>query len=248
MTVQPVASLALNLWTVLLLLILCGTELSSSVMAVASAANTATAAVATSCVDNPDQPGCNNEGSYYNQDATCETEGVDGECESPLLKEKKSDSAAVMENGVRSGESVGSGYQQKYHNGDVVELFNDSSQDIQIVFPSLVSGNDPSRGVYHVTKTTDGLEVRNIPERHLHHYVPYKIGSEVLCNIGDFKPARPMIVRCTVLAYEAVAVKGAKVLQNNYTVRVHQTKGNDEFETTLPVWKMQRRYRGGGAA
>jgi len=235
--VKPVASLST------LLLLSCGINFKSSitVTAVAYAANTAIAGgtggagASTSCVEDPDQPKCSRSQN------TCESTGEDGECSSLPLKNDQSggttDSEAATENN-----DVGSVGYQKFHVGDVIELFNTESQDIQIVFPSLVAGKDPMGG-YHVTKTTDGKEVKNIPERFLHHYIPYKVGSEVLCNIGDFKPARPMIVKCTVLAYESTASKGAKVLQNEYSVKVHQTKANEEFETTLPVWKLQRRYR-----
>jgi len=69
------------------------------------------------------------------------------------------------------------------------------------------------------------------------------VGSEALCNIGEFKPARPVIVRCTVLGYEAAARRGAMVLQGMYEVKVHTTKENEEYETNLPVWKLQRRYQ-----
>jgi hypothetical protein len=252
-----VVSLALSLCT-LLILILCGGIIggpNTAVAASSSAANTATAttagdttASAVSCDSNPNQPEClvqddkdeddNSSHSTGGENNSCESSaggGTDGECESSPPIPDSLTSATTAENGNTNG--------GKYQSGDVVELFNESSQDIQIVFPSLVGGVDPDGGGYTVTKTTDGKDVQNIPERFLHHYIPYKVGAEVLCNIGDFKPARPMIVRCTVLGYEATETKGAKVLQNNYSVKVHQTKANDEFETKLPVWKMQRRYR-----
>ncbi|KAL7550770.1 hypothetical protein ACHAWF_013991 [Thalassiosira exigua] len=131
----------------------------------------------------------------------------------------------------------------RFQSGDIIELYNADSRDIQIVFPSIVKGRDPgSSGGYSVTKTTDGKEVKNIPERFLHHYEPYGKGDEALCNIGEFKPARPIIVRCTILDYAPVASRGAMVLQGNYSVQVHATKANDEYETQLPVWKLQRRY------
>lgn len=242
-------SLALSLCT-LLILILCGGIIGGHNTAVAtSAANTATATTAgdtstsESCVgagclveDDKDEDD-NSSHSTGGEQNTCESSagGTDGECESSPPLPDSLTSATTAESGNTNG--------GKYQSGDVVELFNESSQDIQIVFPSLVGGVDPDGGGYTVTKTTDGKDVQNIPERFLHHYIPYQVGAEVLCNIGDFKPARPMIVRCTVLGYEATETKGAKVLQNNYSVKVHQTKANDEFETKLPVWKMQRRYR-----
>jgi hypothetical protein len=52
----------------------------------------------------------------------------------------------------------------------------------------------------------------------------------------------PIIVRCTVLGYEPKATDGAMVLQGTYEVRVHATRANGEYEATLPVWKLQRRY------
>lgn len=221
-----VVSLALSLCT--LLILICGGIIGGPNTAVAaSAANTAT--TATTAGDGLVQDDKDSNGGEQN---TCGSSagGTDGECIPDSLT-----SATTAESDNTNG--------GKYQSGDVVELFNESSQDIQIVFPSLVGGVDPDGGGYTVTKTTDGKDVQNIPERFLHHYIPYQVGAEVLCNIGDFKPARPMIVRCTVLGYEATETKGAKVLQNNYSVKVHQTKANDEFETKLPVWKMQRRYR-----
>ena len=53
-------------------------------------------------------------------------------------------------------------------------------------------------------------------------------------------------MKCTVLEYEAAAVTGAMVLQGKYSVQVHATKANEEYTTTLPVWKLQRRYLMGG--
>ena len=136
--------------------------------------------------------------------------------------------------------------------GDIIELYNDGSPDIQIVFPSIVNGRVVSgtETTYHITKTTDGRVVNSIPERHLHHYVPYEIGSEALCNVGEFtspdKPAsvrsRPLIFQCTVLGYEPAAEKGALVLQGIYEVRVKDTRNDEEYVTKVPVWKMQRRY------
>ncbi|KAL3798822.1 hypothetical protein HJC23_004610 [Cyclotella cryptica] len=143
-------------------------------------------------------------------------------------------------------------YPPQFSPGDIIELFNTESRDIQIVFPSIVNGrvSSDSGTVYHITKTTDGRVVNSIPEKHLHPYVPYAIGSEALCNIGEFSPpdkvaslrARPIIVQCTVLEYEPAAEKGAMVLQGKYEVRVKDTRVNEEYITTVPVWKMQRRY------
>lgn len=249
MTKPAVVSLALSLCT-LLILILCGGIIGGPNTAVAaSAANTATAttagdtssASASGLVQDDKDEDDNSSHSSGGEQNTCESAGgTDGECESSPPIPDSLTSATTAESGNTNG--------GKYQSGDVVELFNESSQDIQIVFPSLVGGKDPDGGGYTVTKTTDGKDVQNIPERFLHHYIPYQVGAEVLCNIGDFKPARPMIVRCTVLGYEATETKGAKVLQNNYSVKVHQTKANDEFETKLPVWKMQRRYRANAAS
>jgi hypothetical protein len=251
----------------LILLLTCGINnlnSNSIIVVTATVASAARASSSTSCVENPNQPKCTpspgggeSNSGMNSQDTTCESTREDGECAStpPVPKEQSvsdtTDSAAAAAatetttNGIGSSSSV---HYPKFHVGDVIELYNTESQDIQIVFPSLVAFQDPTRGLYHITKTTDGQQVHNIPERFLHPYIPYKIGSEVLCNIGDFKPSRPMIVKCTVLAYNEAKTatasnKGAKVLQNEYLVKVHETKVNKEFETTLPVWKMQRRYR-----
>ena len=142
--------------------------------------------------------------------------------------------------------------QSKYKTGDIIELYNPDSKDIQIVFPSIVKGRDPNapngQG-YRVTKTTDGKEVTNLPERYLHEYKPYEVNDEALCNIGTFSNKinenRPIIVGCTVLNYEPAATKGALVLQGKYEVLVHKAKVNgvekEEYKTELPVWKLQRR-------
>mmetsp|Transcript_13631 Transcript_13631/g.22898 ORF Transcript_13631/g.22898 Transcript_13631/m.22898 type:complete len:85 (-) Transcript_13631:69-323(-) len=80
----------------------------------------------------------------------------------------------------------------------MIELFNtEESQDIQIVFPSIVAGHDPMGG-YRIIKTTDG-EISRKHSREIPaplHAVQYRLEVEVLSNIGDFKPARPMIVKC----------------------------------------------------
>ena len=141
----------------------------------------------------------------------------------------------------------------KFKTGDIIELYNTDSRDIQIVFPSIVKGRDVNTGMYRVTKTTDGKEVTNLPEKYLHSYIPYDIGQLVLCNIGSFSNKsnenRPIIVQCTVEDYMPAAKRGAMVLQGKYSVLVHETNVNgnvkEEYRTTLPVWKLQRRYLGG---
>jgi hypothetical protein len=140
----------------------------------------------------------------------------------------------------------------KFTPGDIIELYNVDSPDIQIVFPSIVNGRVVSSEgtVYHITKTTDGRVVNSIPERHLHPYKPYEIGSEALCNVGEFTPpdkpasvrSRPMIFQCTVLGYEPAAAAGAMVLQGTYEVKVKDTRLNEEYVANVPVWKMQRHY------
>lgn len=140
----------------------------------------------------------------------------------------------------------------KFKTGDIIELYNTDSRDIQIVFPSIVKGRDTNTGTYRVTKTTDGKEVTNLPEKYLHLYIPYDIGSLALCNVGSFSNKanenRPIIVQCTVENYMPAAKRGAMVLQGKYSVLVHETNVNgnvkEEYRTTLPVWKLQRRYLG----
>ena len=177
-----------------------------------------------------DQPEGSTQTQHSVEEFTCEEheQNENGECISPL------------------------GYQPKFNPVDIIELYNTESQDIQIVFPSIVNGRivSESETIYQVTKTTDGRVVNSIPEKHLHPYVPYEIGSDALCNIGEFNPpdkaasvrSRPIIVQCTVLGYEPMAEKGAMVLQGKYEVRVKDTRKNEEYVTSVPVWKMQRRY------
>jgi hypothetical protein len=140
----------------------------------------------------------------------------------------------------------------KFTPGDIIELYNVDSPDIQIVFPSIVNGRVVSSEgtTYHITKTTDGRVVNSIPERHVHHYKPYEIGSDALCNVGEFTPpdkpssvrSRPIIFQCTVLGYEPAAETGAMMLQGTYEVKVKDTRMNEEYVTSVPVWKMQRHY------
>ena len=143
----------------------------------------------------------------------------------------------------------------KFKTGDIIELYNKDSRDIQIVFPSIVKRRDNTNTgttTYRVTKTTDGKEVTNLPEKYLHLYIPYDIGSLALCNVGSFSNKanenRPIIVQCTVENYMPAAKRGAMVLQGKYSVLVHETNVNgnvkEEYRTTLPVWKLQRRYLG----
>lgn len=161
------------------------------------------------------------------------------------------ESSCAPEDVNENGECI-SPFAPKFNPGDIIELYNVESPDIQIVFPSIVNGRvmSDSETTYHVTKTTDGRVVNSIPEKHLHPYVPYEIGSEALCNIGEFNPpdkpssvrARPIIFQCIVLGYQPAAQKGAMVLQGSYEVRVKDTRQNEEYVTNVPVWKMQRRY------
>lgn len=159
--------------------------------------------------------------------------------------------ACAPEEMNESGECL-SPYAPKFTPGDIIELYNVESPDIQIVFPSIVNGRviSDSETTYHITKTTDGRVVNSIPERHLHPYKPYEIGSEALCNVGEYTPpdkpssvrSRPIIFQCTVMGYHPAAQKGAMVLQGEYEVKVKDTKKNEEYVTSIPVWKMQRRY------
>ena len=139
----------------------------------------------------------------------------------------------------------------KFKTGDIIELYNPDSKDIQIVFPSIVKGvESDGGGGYRIAKTTDGKEVKNVSEKYLHMYTPYSIGDNALCNIGEFSNKanenRPIIVQCTIVNYELAAERGAMVLQGKYQVTIHKTKVNEEYETELPVWKLQRRYLGDG--
>lgn len=139
----------------------------------------------------------------------------------------------------------------KFKTGDIIELYNPDSKDIQIVFPSIVKGvESDGGGGYRIAKTTDGKEVKNVSEKYLHMYTPYSIGDNALCNIGEFSNKanenRPIIVQCTIMNYELAAERGAMVLQGKYQVTIHKTKVNEEYETELPVWKLQRRYLGDG--
>ena len=182
-------------------------------------------------------------------------------------------------------------YRPRFRRGDVVELYNTKSSDVQIAFPSIVMGYDyrapvetshdndtaggggegvgggEGAGGYRVTRTTDGREITGLHERHVHPYVPYGIGDEALCNIGTYpgsglrggnrgdgvvgrgrggggggEKGGPIIVRCTVHEYKPAATRGAFILQGEYLVRVHASRANEEYNTTLPVWKLQRRY------
>jgi len=212
----------------------------------------------TTCVAGSDQPHCNDPSYEHNDNGeateTQQQQHVDAS------KASRRGYKSPRENSVEDGTTrrvCASGDNtcvsktpskvstpSRFKAGDIIELYNAESKDIQIVFPSIVKGIDPSAG-YHVTKTTDGKEVKNLPEKFLHKYVPYSVGDEVLCNIGEFKKARPIIVRCTVIEYEPAAKRGAMVLQGKYSVQVHPTKANEEYTTSLPVWKLQRRYRAG---
>lgn len=68
--------------------------------------------------------------------------------------------------------------------------------------------------------------------------------------MGEFTPpdkpssvrSRPIIFQCTVLGYEPAAETGAMMLQGTYEVKVKDTRMNEEYVTSVPVWKMQRHY------
>ena len=234
---------------------LCGPGATIAVAGGASAAATNNGAPPQTCGETPDQPQCEDNtpgagGDSLNEDGRT----ISGGNADAMSSGKKEQTRRTNEDEGQSPETRSSKEEttpttpSKFNVGDVIELYNTESMDIQIVFPSIVKGIETSPpGGYRVTKTTDGKEVRNIPEKYLHIYKPYKIGAEVLCNIGEFKKSRPIIVRCTVLDYEpATPPRGALVLQGNYRVQVHETKANPAHETTLPVWKLQRRYLASG--
>lgn len=239
------------------LLTICGLEF--RIGFIVAAAPTTTASVntnraTTSCVVGSDQPHCND----YNDGGEATHAQVEQHAETSTNKRRRTTntsrentskdktSCASGDNSCASTSTDSIGTPPKFQNGDIIELYNTESHDIQIVFPSIVKGVDPTPsgdGGYRITKTTDGKEVKNLPEKFLHKYVPYSPGDEALCNIGEFKKARPIIVRCTVIDYVAAAKRGAMVLQGEYEVQVHKTKANEEYTASLPVWKLQRRYR-----
>lgn len=256
--------LLLSIYTALLATS-CGIEYKIGLFVVAAASVTTTAAAvgvnargaSATCGAGSDQPGCDDPSYDYNNGGKAAARQMKAaqqlsrgagsntadrhRAATNTSKDKDKAFCAFNDCGSRSG--GGGGIRLKFHSGDIIELYNTDSRDIQIVFPSIVKGRDPtSPQHYRVTKTTDGKEVTNLPEKFLHMYVPYSVGDEALCNIGEFKKARPIIVRCTVLSYEQAASRGAMVLQGNYEVQVHATKANEEYTTTLPVWKLQRRY------
>jgi len=222
--------------------------IATTTAASASVVNTNSA----TCGPGAEQPRCNDPSSHVRGRTI-----VDGEQHQPMAAASRTNTSIRDDSSKDKAFCDASGYgteeirheQQRlrsgapFKTGDVIELYNTESHDIQIVFPSLVRGRERGApGGYRITKTTDGTEVKNIPEKHMHMYVPYQKGDEALCNIGEYKPARPKIVRCTVIDYEPAASRGAMVLQGNYSVQIHATRANDEYRTQLPVWKMQRRY------
>lgn len=234
------------------LLASCGLEyrigfIVAAAAATTSSVNTNRATTTTTCgAGSEDDPQCMDPLSYTsNPDDTEKSQSSSAKnnnISSSLTKENKK--PIICD----TGDCPTAKKRTRFQSGDIIELYNTESRDIQIVFPSIVKGRDAASdgGGFTVTKTTDGKEVKNIPEKFLHMYEPYTVGSEVLCNIGEFKPARPIIVRCTVLDYDAAAERGAMVLQGHYSVQVHATKANEEYVTELPVWKLQRRYLAGG--
>jgi len=223
-----------------------GATIAVAVGASAAAAATTTGVPPQTCGQTPDQPQCEDDSAGVSPDE----DGMrnSGQNVDVLSPDQKQQTRTKDDETSQEATTPPIAQSNKFNVGDVIELYNTESMDIQIVFPSIVKGIETSPpGGYRVTKTTDGKEVRNIPEKYLHSYQPYKIGAEVLCNIGEFKKSRPIIVRCTVLDYDpATPPRGALVLQGNYRVQVHETKANPAHETTLPVWKLQRRYIASG--
>lgn len=251
MVKSKVLFLLLSVYTALLAT--CGIEYRIGFVVAAAATATSVNTNRATCRPGSDQPHCNDP-SYDHGDATV----VDAEHQpmSSTTPTNTSIRGASKDRAFCDSRECGKQQQQhhrttggsalpvRFQSGDVIELYNTQSRDIQVVFPSLVKGRDPGPvGGYRVTKTTDGKEVNNIPDKHMHMYEPYQKGDEALCNIGEFKPARPIIVRCTVLEYEPAASRGAMVLQGIYSVQVHATKANEEYTSNLPVWKLQRRYQ-----
>lgn len=222
------------------LLVTCGLDCRIG-LAVAAAATTASVnANRATCGPGSDQPHCDDP-SY--QDGAPQAQGQHQHTDVELrATNSPKDRGFCAAGGAAGGKDCTKKQHTRFQSGDVIELYNTESRDIQIVFPSIVKVREPGTGGYTVTKTTDGKEVTNVPEKFLHMYVPYQEGAEVLCNIGEFKPARPIIVRCTVLGYDPAASRGAMMLQGTYSVQVHATKANEEYVTNLPVWKLQRRY------
>jgi len=58
-----------------------------------------------------------------------------------------------------------------------------------------------------------------------------------------FEPARPRLSSASAQSGLKPRPKKSCATKNKYSVKLHQSKVYDEFDTTLPVWNMQRRHR-----
>lgn len=96
---------------------------------------------------------------------------------------------------------------------------------------------------YDLVRASDGFKVLQIPESSLRYYEPYPIGTEALCNIGDFGKGRDDVEPCFVQDYipvgeeETTSSGPLTVLNNQYMVSV---QGRTDYHTSLPIWKVQR--------
>ena len=98
---------------------------------------------------------------------------------------------------------------------------------------------------YDLVRASDGFKVNQMPESSIRHYMPYPIGTEALCNIGDVGKGNEDVKTCIIQDYipmesEETTPNVETILQNQYMVSVQQGSMDGEYHTTLPVWKVQR--------
>ena len=217
-------------------LVVCAASATTSIKNVKATSTTTTKS--SSCDVNSNEPDCiadnNNNNSNGNDNHKKNNVQQQRSTKDVPRKDKQSNSHSHSQQQQHNNNNHNP--RPKFKTGDIIELYNTDSRDIQIVFPSIVKKRDNTNTgttTYRVTKTTDGKEVTNLPEKYLHLYIPYDIGSLALCNVGSFSNKanenRPIIVQCTVEDYMPAAKRGAMVLQGKYSVLVHETNVNGKL-------------------
>ena len=88
---------------------------------------------------------------------------------------------------------------------------------------------------YTVVRLVDGFRMRQIPERSLRTYLPYREDANALCSIGGNGPSAQKFAPCTVGMY-VVNEEGTEATEARYRVRIR----GEEEDRTLSMDKLQR--------
>ena len=157
----------------------------------------------------------------------------------------------------------------KFNKGDIVEMIHNRilapfkvvakhsiSDSLHIDYydeytDDMVADYSTNSVGYDLVRISDGFKLEKVPESSLRQYEPYPLGSTVLCNLGELGSGTDRIIPCSIQGFKTketssllsgITHDGTMMFDSEYKVIVlDKTVTTNEFETTLPLWRLQRR-------